>query len=401
MNQNHSTAQPLNRSTITIIGAGMVGLAQAIALAAKGIAVTVIDHEDPAKILSHQFDGRVSAIAWRSSKFLQKMGAWEAMLPHAEPIKDIRVSEFGSNLFLHFDHEEIGQEPFGFIIENRFIREALFKRAGELPNLKLIAPAKVLSIADCQITIEDKNRQSAIIDHQLLIGADGKNSSVRKAACIGEYRKSYKQMGIVATIEHEKPHLGLAHEHFMPVGPFAVLPLQNNRSSLVWTEPNDIAHIYHAMSDTDFLKQINKRVQYLGEIQLVSQRWIYPLDLMHADTYIKDNIVLIGDAAHAIHPIAGQGVNLGFRDAQTLAGIIYDQTRLGLDPASSIALEKYNSLRRLDNSIMIAATDRLNILFSNKILPLKLVRTLGLGAVNQIPPLKKLFMKYASGRLGN
>lgn len=361
----------------------MVGLTQAIALADKGIAVTIIDHEDPAKILKHEFDGRVSAIAWRSYKFLDAIGAWKYMLPHAEAIKDIRVSEFGSNLFLHFDHEEIGDEAFGYIVENRFIREALFKRAGELPNLKLNAPAKW-----------DGN-----LDGTLLIGADGKNSAVRKASGITEYCKSYKQMGIVATIEHEKPHMGLAHEHFLPVGPFAVLPMQGNRSSLVWTEPNDIAHIYHKMSDADFLAQVEKRVKYLGKIKLTGQRWIYPLELMHADKYVKDNIVLIGDAAHSIHPIAGQGVNLGFRDAELLTEIIHNQLKLGLNPASSVALEKYNSMRRVDNTLMITATDKLNILFSNKIFPLKLARTLGLGMVNQITPLKKVFMKYASGKI--
>ena len=379
MNNQQSTT---NNQQITIVGAGMVGLSQAIALAARGIDVTVIDHEDPAKILAHEFDGRVSAIAWRSYKFLDAIGAWKDMLPHAEPIKDIRVSEFGSNLFLHFDHQEIGTQAFGYIVENRFIREVLFKRAAELKNLKLKAPARW-----------DGTHEG------LLIGADGKNSAVRKMAGITEYRKSYKQMGIVATIEHSMPHMGLAHENFLAVGPFAVLPMQGNRSSLVWTEPNDIAHIYHKMSDPDFLAQIEKRVKYLGEIKAVGQRWIYPLELMHADSYVKGNVVLVGDAAHSIHPIAGQGVNLGFRDAELLTEILYNQLKLGLDIASPIALEKYNDTRRFDNSVMITATDRLNILFSNKILPIKLVRQLGLGAVNQIPPLKKMFMKYASGKI--
>lgn len=385
---------------VTIIGGGMVGLSQAIALAQAGVAVTVIDHEDPAKILKHEFDGRVSAIAWRSVKFLEKIGVWKYMLPHAQPILDIRVSEFGSNLFLHFDHEEIGNEPFGYIVENRFTREALFKRASELSNLKLNAPAKCLEIkVESSEIVMEKNAQRSTLNYQLLIGADGKNSAVRKAVGISEYRKSYKQMGLVVTIEHEKPHMGLAHEHFLPVGPFAVLPMQGNRSSLVWTEPNDIAHLYHKMSDADFLAQIEKRVKYLGKIKLAGQRWIYPLELVHADTYYKDNVVLIGDAAHSIHPIAGQGVNLGFRDAELLTETILNQLKSGLNPASSIALEKYNNLRRLDNSLMINATDKLNILFSNKIFPIKLARSLGLGAVNQIPPLKKLFMKYASGKI--
>lgn len=372
----------------------MVGLTQGIALASKGIAVTVIDHEDPKKILKHEFDGRVSAIAWRSYQFLDRIGAWADMKPHAEPIKDIRVSEFGSNLFLHFDHEEIGNEPFGYIVENRHTREALYKRAAELPNLKLIAPCQVLGIRVQDSVVETSFGE---IGYSLLIGADGKNSIVRKFAGITEFRKSYKQSGIVCTIEHEKPHLGLAHEHFLAVGPFAVLPMQNNRSSLVWTEPNEIAHIYMNMPDGEFLAQIKKRVDYLGDIKLTGRRWIYPLELMHADKYVSGNIALIGDAAHSIHPIAGQGVNLGFRDAEALTDIIYENLKLGL-PVNSIALERYGNTCRLDNSLMIIATDRLNILFSNKILPLKHLRALGLGVVNQIPSLRRTFMRYASGR---
>lgn len=382
---------------IVIIGAGMVGLAQAIALAANGIAVSVIDHEDPAKILSHKFDGRVSAIAWRSQQFLQQIGAWQYMAEHAQPINDIRVSEFGSNLFLHFDHNEIGNEPFGHIIENRFIREALYKRAAELTELKLLAPAKVssLDINASEVKIEQAGKTSTI-NYQLLIGADGKNSYVRKTAGIGEFRKSYKQVGIVTTIEHEIPHLGLAHEHFLPAGPFAVLPMQENKSSLVWTEPTELGHIYMNMTDEDFLSQIKKRIQYLGNIKLAGGRWSYPLELMHADNYVKGNIVLIGDAAHSIHPIAGQGVNLGFRDVERLTSIITSRARLGLPTGG---LKDYENIRRFDNTVMINATDKLNILFSNKILPLKLARTFGLGLVNQIPPLRRSFMKYASGKI--
>ncbi len=299
---------------------------------------------------------------------------------------------------MHFDSDEIGDEPFGYIVENRFIREALYKRAGELPNLKLIAPAKVKMKYEGRNVIEvETNTSSFILHPSLIIGADGKNSYVRKTSGITEQRKSYKQMGIVTTIAHEKSHHGLAHEHFMPVGPFAVLPMQNNRSSLVWTEPTELAHIYMKMSDEEFLAQIKKRVSYLGDIKIASKCWSYPLELMHADNYVKDSVVLIGDAAHSIHPIAGQGVNLGFRDAELLAEIITTRAKRGL-LLSQDCLSEYESLRRMDNSLMIMATDRLNILFSNKILPLKLARTLGLGLVNQIPPLRRKFMKYASGR---
>jgi len=374
----------------------MVGLSQAIALADAGIEVTVIDREDPKTILNTKFDGRTSAIAWKSYKFLDKIGAWAEMARHGQPINDIRVSDNKSPLFVHFDHSDVGDDPFGYIIENRHIRAALYKRAKQLKSLKLLAPAEItnLDLENSAISLKSGD----IIKYQLLIGADGKNSFVRKTAGISEFRKSYGQMGIVCTIEHELPHNGLAHEKFLPAGPFAVLPMQGNRSSLVWTEPSELAPIYMQMADTEFLAEIEKRCGYLGKLKLVEGRWCYPLELMHSDKYIKDNMLLIGDAAHSIHPIAGQGVNLGFRDAELLTDMITENMKLGLGAASGKMLEGYENIRKLDNRMMIFATDTLNRLFSNSILPIKLARSWGLGIVNEIPPLKRFFMRQASGK---
>ncbi len=420
MKRNHATTQPRNHATIAVIGGGLAGMTQAIALAKAGLDVTVIDHEDPRAFIKAEFDGRVSAIAWRSYKFLKKIGVWEKIAPHAEPILDIRVSEFGSKLFLHFDHEEIGNEPFGYIVENRHSRAALYEVARKMNNLHIIAPAKVakLDIKNARLEVEN-NHQPSTINYQLLIGADGKNSLVRKTAGIGETRKSYKQHAIVCTIEHEKPHMGLAHEHFIPAGPFAVLPMKGrvgsresriekkrsrdsrlptHNSSLVWTEPSDIVKLYMKMDDAEFLKQIEKRVKHLGKIKVLEGRWCYPLEVMHADEYAGHNFALVGDAAHAIHPIAGQGVNLGFRDVELLTEKIIGRGKLGLPINSATMLEEYERERRLDNMAMIAATDGLTRLFSNNIYPIKLARTLGLGMVQQIPPLKRAFMRYASGK---
>lgn len=396
---------------IAIIGGGMVGLAQAIALAQSGLQVVVIDREDPQAILRAEFDGRTSAIAWKSVQFLKEIGAWQYIEPNAQPILDIRVSDNNSLLFTHFDHKQIGDDPFGYIVENRHIRAGLYQRAGELNNLKLLAPTEIkdLNFSERKITIH--NPQSTI-NYQLLIAADGKHSYTRKAAGIEVDVRDYKQSGIVCTIEHELPHHGLAHEKFLPAGPFAVLPMRQTvnsknslqfagRSSLVWTEPTHLTPIYMQMSDADFIAEICKRCDYLGEIKLVNvgqkNRWAYPLSLSHARKYTADSLVLIGDAAHSIHPIAGQGVNLGFRDVIDLTAMILSKRRLGL-PLSA-ALPDYEKKRRLDNSLMIFATDTLNRLFSNNITPIRLARDLGLGLVNEIRPLKKFFMKAASGKI--
>jgi 2-octaprenyl-6-methoxyphenol hydroxylase len=379
---------------IIIVGGGLVGMSLAIALAESGLGVTVIDREKPESQLQPEFDGRVSAIAWRSYKFLEKIGVWKFVQENAEPIKDIRVSEFGSGLFLHFDHTEIGDEPFGFIVENRHTRHALHMRAASLSSLKLIAPAEVenVDLENSRLTIKGQPP----MDYELLIAADGKNSQLRDMAAIKCTRRKYEQSAIVCTIEHELPHMGLAHEYFIPTGPFAVLPLSNNRSSLVWTEPGKVAPLYIKMSEDDFNAEIAKRVKHLGKVKALPGRWLYPLELVLANEYVKGNFVLVGDAAHAIHPIAGQGVNLGFRDAELLTDKVTEARKLGLE--IGLAIDGYENIRRLDNNMMIFATDKINRLFSNNILPLKLARDIGLGAVNQIPALRRFFMKYAAGK---
>ena len=395
-NQPQSTNQ---KDQVIIVGGGFVGLSQAIALAEKGIAVKVIDHETQENILKAESDGRTCAIAWKSYKFLEKIGAWQYIAPHAQPILDIRVSEFGSRLFLHFDHSDIGSDPFGFIVENHHTREGLYKRAAELPNLEIIAPARVSELkTENGELLYTKDNTVYRLPFTVLIAADGKNSQIRKMLGIADTRHDYNQTAIVCTIKHSKPHGGLAHEHFIPIGPFAVLPMQGNFSSLVWCEPPELAAIYMKMSEADFTAEIAKRINYLGDIKLASGKFGYPLELVQAAQYTKGSVVLVGDAAHGIHPIAGQGVNLGFRDVELLTDIITERALMGLPINSEAAFSQYEKLRKIDNKLMIVATHGLTKLFSNNILPIKLARTLGLGMVQQIPPLKKLFMKYAAGQ---
>lgn len=399
MKQKQSTIKNQESTDIAIIGGGMVGLAQAIALAQEGFSVAIIDRDSKEKLLQQSYDGRVSAIAWKSVQLLKQIDAWKFLEKFAQPINDIRVSDGNSLLFTHFDHREIsseiGSDPFGYMLENRHLRIGLFKRAEELENLKLLAPEAVKEVRFAEHEVELESGR--ILQYQLLIAADGKFSKTREAAGVKISKRDYRQTGIVCSIEHELPHEGLAHEKFLPAGPFAVLPMQGNFSALVWTEPTELAPIYMGMSDVEFLAEIEKRCSYLGKIKLTEGRWAYPLVLTHAEKYTGQDLVLIGDAAHGIHPIAGQGVNLGYRDVIDLTALLVEKKKLGLRLAS--ALPEYEKLRRIDNSLMIFVTDVLNRLFSNNITPIRIARDLGLGVVNEIPLLKRFFMKAASGRI--
>lgn len=386
---------------VAIVGGGMVGMALALSLARQGISVTVIERGAMPAQLQPSFDGRVSAIAEGSRRLLDYAGAWEFMVAHAEPILDIRVTDGDTPFFLHYDHREVGTAPFGFIVENRHIRHALQRAANGAPNLTIFDKAALTRFerdaAGVTLRLADKE-----IRARLLIGADGKHSAIRKQAGIDAVEWGYKQTAIVCTIAHEKPHHGLAQERFLPAGPFAVLPMQNNHSSLVWVEPNDRVQIYLDLPEEEFVQEIKERVgDYLGELRTVGQRFSYPLSLMHAKSYVGERLALIGDAAHAIHPIAGQGVNLGFRDVAVLSELVGKKFRLGLDIGGEDTLSHYQRWRRFDNVAMLAVTDGLNRLFSNNIPPMRLARGLGLWAVGKLPPLKRLFMRDAMGLAGD
>lgn len=381
-----------------IVGAGLVGMSMALALARFGARVALLEKTSIKTQFEPEFDGRVSAIALGSKQILDKIGAWELMAAHAEPILDIRVTDGATPFFLHYDHNEVGEEPFGYIVENRYIRYGLYQALSNLPNITFIDNFSIESLkqeSGC-VTVNSHNQS---ISANLLIAADGRISQVRELAGISVTTWDYGQTAIVCTIEHELPHHGLAQEKFFPIGPFAVLPMQENRSSLVWVEPNDRVQIYLELPEEEFIQEISERVgDYLGKIKgTVGKRFSYPLSLLHANKYTSKRIVVIGDAAHGMHPIAGQGVNLGFRDVAVLAELLEKQYSLGLDIGSEELLANYASLRNFDNFSMLAITDILNRLFSNNILPVRLAREIGLWTVGKLPPLKKLFMRHAMG----
>jgi 2-octaprenyl-6-methoxyphenol hydroxylase len=395
------------KTEVAIAGGGLVGLTLGIALAQAGIGVVVVDQLPPATVLEPQFDGRASAIAFASRRMFSALGFDSGLEGVVQPITEILVSDGdllngAAPFFLHFDHSEIGSAPLGEMIENRHTRFALHSAAARTPGLTLIAPAKVTSIETnaraATLTLSTGQK----IEAALCVAADGRESPLRAQMGIRSTAWSYDQTAIVATIAHERPHGGVAHELFLPAGPFAILPLIGNRSSIVWTERSAAAPAFLRLGDEDFLAEVFKRFgDQWGALSLEGPRFSYPLSLQLAADYVAERFVLAGDAAHGVHPIAGQGLNLGLRDVAALAETIVDAARLGQDLGSAPVLERYRRWRAFDNTALAGVMDSLNRLFSNNLKPLRALRTLGLGLVNEIGPLRRLFMRQAGGDMGD
>ncbi len=394
------------RVDVAIVGGGMVGGTLAAALAQAGLTVALIDRADPAAQFEEAYDGRTVAIAHATHRLMQATGLWARLVPHAEPILDIRVSDGLSLLFLHYDHRDLGEDPLGYIVENRAIRRALFARLSGLDALSVRAPVDlerhIVMPEGVVLTLADGSEIAA----SLLVAADGSDSALRRLAGIASTQWDYGQTAIVCTMGHERPHRGVAHERFLPAGPFAVLPMTDDpvhghRSSIVWTEKKALAPAMLALSDADFSLELHRRFgPWLGAVRVVGGRWSYPLRFAHAETYIKPRLALVGDAAHTMHPIAGQGLNIGLRDVAALAEVLVEAKRLGLDLGSPAVLERYQRWRRFDNQVLLSVTDSLNWLFSNDLPPVRLLRDVGMAAVNRMAPLKRLFMRHAMGVVG-
>jgi 2-octaprenyl-6-methoxyphenol hydroxylase len=385
-----------------IIGGGMTGLILAAALGNAGIAVSVIERSSRETLLNPTFDGRTTAIAAGSRNALSVIGAWERMQEKASNILDIRISDGLSPLFLHFDHADLNEGPLGYIVENRIIRAGLITRLDELPNVELNFGCCVTTLERGEHFVEVGLNNGKTSKASIAIATDGRGSPTRQAAEIGVKQWRYPQIGIVCTVKHEGDHHGVAQEHFLPAGPFAILPMTGGRSSIVWTEKETLAPSILDLTKKEFTEELTLRFgDYLGQLKIIDPIFSYPLGFLHADRYIMPRLALAGEAAHAIHPIAGQGLNISIQDVAVLAEVITEAVRLGVDPGSVNVLEAYEQRRRFENTMMLAATDGLNRLFSNDITPIRIIRDMGLAMVNKTPPLKRLLMRQAMGVLGD
>jgi 2-octaprenyl-6-methoxyphenol hydroxylase len=400
------TGKPaLKPADVLISGGGFIGLTLAVALSKAKLTSVVIDREPFAKHLDGKFDGRTSAIAHGSAILLAGIGIWPALEPLAEPIREIRVSDGRAPLFLHYDPRELAPplqgRPLGHIIENRDLRRVLYEHAAKSPGVELLDGTEIARLERNASGVTAELPDGSVIGAKLAVAADGRDSKLRREAGIAAARWNYPQTAIVCTVAHERPHRGIAHERFLPAGPFAILPIKGNRSSIVWTERASEAPRLMALDDKAFLAELKHRFgDFLGKLEVTGPRWSYPLGLVHADKYVAERLVLAGDAAHAIHPIAGQGLNLGLRDVAALAEVLADANRAGRDIGDAAVLARYERWRRFDSFTLIAATDGLNRLFSNDVAPVRLVRDLGLAAVNKLPGLKRFFMRHAMGMVG-
>ena len=388
---------------LLIAGGGLTGLLLGLACAGAGLPVAIVDRQQPATVLAETFDGRTSAIAYGSRNVLNGIGLWPDVAAAAEPILEIRVADENSPLYLHYDHRELGSDnPLGYIVENRVLRRALVERVTSIPNLSFIAPLAVDAVSNSPFAATARLSDGRLIRARLVAAADGQNSPLREAAGIRTIASRYPQTSIVTTVRHARPHHSIAVEHFLSAGPFAILPMTENRSSIVWTERAELAPRLIALPDAAFAAELAARFgDFLGAVEPIGPRWSYPLTLLLAEEYIAPRLALVGEAAHVIHPIAGQGLNLGIRDVAVLAELVIDARRLGLDIGDESVLERYQHWRRFDVLALAAVTDGLNRLFSNSVPPLRLARDVGLAAVNLIAPLKRLLMRDAMGITGD
>jgi 2-octaprenyl-6-methoxyphenol hydroxylase len=393
-----------SQRSIVIGGGAFAGLGLALALR-QGLGPDIpIVVADPAFAMRPSRDPRASAIVAACRRLFEAVGVWGEVADTAQPILDMvvtdsRLEDAVRPTFLTFSGEVEPGEPFAHMVENRLLIDALTARA-EAEGIELTAVA--VSTYDSnpdgtRVTLSD----GRVIDASLLVAADGARSKLRERAGIATHGWDYDQSGIVVTVGHERDHQGRAEEHFLPAGPFAILPLKGNRSSLVWTESRrEAARIVDLPAD-EFQAELETRFGlHLGEVKALDKPRAFPLGYFVARSFIAERLALVGDAAHVIHPIAGQGLNMGLKDAAALAEVIVDAARLGIDPGQADVLERYQRWRRFDTVAMGVATNSLNLLFSNKSTLLRTVRDIGLGLVDRMPPLKSAFIRQAAGLSG-
>jgi 2-octaprenyl-6-methoxyphenol hydroxylase len=389
---------------IVIGGGALAGLGLALALRqglGPDLPIVVVD---PALDTRPSRDPRATAIVAACRRLFEAIGVWSEVAAGAQPILDMVVTDSKLDdatrpVFLTFSGNVEPGEPFAHMVENRYLIDALVARATtEGIDLRGLAVSDFAVRSDgVAVTLSD----GSIIEASLLVAADGARSKLRERAGIATHGWDYDQSGIVVTVGHERDHHGRAEEHFLPSGPFAILPLTGKRSSLVWTEKRTEAARITALGAEEFHGELERRFGlHLGEVKALDKPRAFPLGYFVARSFIGDRLALVGDAAHVIHPIAGQGLNMGLKDVAALAEVVVDAARLGIDPGQVDVLERYQRWRRFDTMAMGLATNSLNFLFSNESALLRTVRDIGLGLVDRAPPLKGLFIRQAAGLAG-
>jgi 2-octaprenyl-6-methoxyphenol hydroxylase len=393
---------------IMIAGGGLNGPALALALAQGGFRVTIVDARPAPARAEVGFDGRAYALAIASVRLLMTIGVWDRVADKAQPILQIKASDGlagvgAAPFFLHFDHAEIEEGPMGHMLEDRFLYAAFLQAMQATPGVTLVSGETVVAQNADPSGVEVTLASGRKLTSGLLVGCDGRGSGVATRAGIRRVGWGYGQTALVTAIAHELDHKGTAHQFFMPSGPLAILPLKGGHlSSIVWSEADDTAAAIQALPDDLYLAALRPRLgDFLGEISLAGARFTYPLSLSLAERFVAPRLALVGDAAHGVHPIAGQGLNLGLRDVAALAEVLILARRRGEEPGSAVTLDEYQRWRRFDASTLTLGMDTVNRVFSTDNPLMRLGRNLGLGVVAAIPGLRRGFIRQAAGLAGD
>ena len=400
----------VNIYDIIIAGGSFSGLALASALSLSSnrtLKICVLDSRSYEDLIVHRSTGQAVALNAASKDLLSVLGVWQTIEDNVQPITDIDITDSPLDvavrpIFLQIRSELAKGKSASYMVETHYLAAALAAKVSVDPNIDLLAKQTVKGFEEVGHNIRVLLADGRKLKGRLLVAADGRNSSLRKAAGIKTVSWSYDQMGIVTTVAHERPHNGRAVQHFLPAGPFAILPLKGNRSSLVWTENTEVAERLLDQEESCFANELERRFgPRLGELELIGPRFGIPLRMHIAREFICSRFVLVGDAAHGVHPIAGLGLNIGLRDVAALTEVLIDYARLGIDIGDLTGLERYQRWRRFDSAFSAFFMDGLNRLFSNDFLPVRAAREIGLGLVNRSPALKQFLVKGASGLAGD
>lgn len=392
---------------VAIVGGGLAGMTLAALLGGAGLRVALVERQSLQTLLEPVRDTRTTALSWSSRQVLDAAGLWQPLAPYAAAMTDIRVADKDSRIALHYSAADVQAEAFGYVVDNHVLRRVQAERIAALDTVEVVGPAEVsgMSVEGQHATLQLAG--GAALRARLVVGADGRNSLLRRLAGIDSIGWPYRQTALSFNMAHEHPHNGLAVEHFMPTGPFAALPLTDledgtHRSAIVWSEKPRRAEALLKLPPEDFARVLQGVVgEHLGRVRVLGKPVGWPLHFQHAYRYAAPRLALVSEAAHALHPIAGQGLNLGMRDLAVLAELIVDRARLGLDIGDAALLARYERWRRGDVTLLAMVTDGLTRLFSTDFAPVRIGRRLGLGAVGQLPRLKRMLIHSAMGTGGN